>query len=93
METKWASLVSYGLTVEALTDFLPLEVTLDMQTVCHDALKVEQRCEDELGEEPRGVGDGCQRDWERFPSLTALSLWASMAGTCGIGIRKSGTLR
>ena len=23
METKWASLVSYGLTVEALTDFLP----------------------------------------------------------------------
>ena len=68
METKWASLVSYGLTVEALTDFLPLEVTLDMQTVRHDALKVAQRCEDELGEEPRGVGDGCQRDWERFPS-------------------------
>jgi len=28
METKWASLVSYGLTVEALTDFLPLDVTL-----------------------------------------------------------------
>src|SRR5262249_55584585 len=24
METKWSSLVSYGLTVEALTDFLPL---------------------------------------------------------------------
>src|SRR5712691_1905958 len=68
METKWASLVSYGLTVEALTDFLPLEVTLDIQTVRHDALKVAQRCEDELGEEPRGVGDGCQRDWERFPS-------------------------
>ena len=32
METKWSSLVSYGLTVEALTDFLPLEVTLDVKT-------------------------------------------------------------
>jgi len=33
METKWASLVSYGLTVDALTDFLPLDVTLDVKTV------------------------------------------------------------
>ncbi len=31
METKWASLVSYGLTVDALTDFLPLDVTLDVR--------------------------------------------------------------
>ena len=36
METKWASLVSYGLTVDALTDFLPLEVTLDVKTVRYD---------------------------------------------------------
>jgi len=27
METKWSSLVSYGLTSDALTDFLPLDVT------------------------------------------------------------------
>jgi hypothetical protein len=33
METKWASLVSYGMTVNALTDFLPLDVTLDVKTV------------------------------------------------------------
>ena len=32
IETKWASLVSYGLTVRALTDFLPLEVALDIKT-------------------------------------------------------------
>jgi hypothetical protein len=33
IETKWASLISYGLTVQTLTDFLPLEVTLDVKTV------------------------------------------------------------
>jgi len=55
METKWASLVSYGLTVDALTDFLPLAVTLDVKTVRHDTLKIAERCEAELGEE-QGTG-------------------------------------
>ena len=67
MEAKWASLVSYGLTVEALTDFLPLAVTLDIQTVRHDTLKVVQRCEEELGEEQPCFVDGWPRDGE--PSL------------------------
>jgi len=35
METKWAALVSYGLTVDALTDFLPLEITLDVKKMSH----------------------------------------------------------
>jgi hypothetical protein len=39
IETKWASLASSGLTVQALTDFLPLGVTLDIKTVRHDTLK------------------------------------------------------
>jgi hypothetical protein len=29
METKWASLVSYGLTAQALKDFLPVDATLN----------------------------------------------------------------
>lgn len=33
METKWASLVSYGMTVEALKDFLPVDAKLDVKTV------------------------------------------------------------
>ncbi len=40
METKWSSLVSYGLTVDALKGFLPLDVTLDVKTVRHDTLEV-----------------------------------------------------
>ena len=67
METKWASLVSYGLTVEALTDFLPLEVTLDVKTVRYDALKVAERCEAELGEEQGSFIEGCPRDWGALP--------------------------
>ena len=67
METKWASLVSYGLTVDALTDFLPLDVTLDVKTVRHDTLKVAERCEAELGEEQGSFIDGCPRDWGNLP--------------------------
>jgi hypothetical protein len=67
METKWASLVSYGLTVGALTDFLPLDVTLDVKTVRHDTLKVAERCEAELGEERWSFIEGCPRDWGTLP--------------------------
>jgi len=67
METKWASLVSYGMTVEALTDFLPLEVTLDVKTVRHDTLKIAERCEAALGEEQWSFIEGCPRDWGNLP--------------------------
>jgi hypothetical protein len=67
METKWASLVSYGLTVDALTDFLPIAVTLDVKTVRHDTLKVAERCEAELGEEHWSFIEGCPRDWGNLP--------------------------
>jgi hypothetical protein len=67
METKWASLVSYGMTVEALTDFLPLAVTLDVKTVRHDTLKIAERCEAEFGDEQWNFIDGCPRDWGNLP--------------------------
>jgi hypothetical protein len=67
METKWTSLVSYGMTVEALTDFLPLDVALDVKTVRHETLKVAERCEAELGEEQWSFIEGCPRDWGNLP--------------------------
>ena len=67
METKWSSLVSYGLTVDALTDFLPLDVTLDVKTVRHDTLKIAERCEAELGEEQGSFIEGSPRDWGNLP--------------------------
>jgi len=49
------------------TDFLPLEVTLDVKTVRHDTLKIAERCEAELGEEQGSFIEGCSRDWGNLP--------------------------
>jgi hypothetical protein len=67
METKWASLVSYGLTAQALKDFLPVEATLNATTGQNHTLAVAQRCEDELGEEQWAFVEGCPADWETLP--------------------------
>jgi hypothetical protein len=67
METKWASLVSYGLTVQALKDFLPMDATLNATTVQNHTLAVAQRCEDELEEEQWAFVEGCPADWATLP--------------------------
>ena len=67
IETKWASLVSYGLTAQALKDFLPVDATLNATTIQNHALAVAQRCEDELGEEQWAFVEGCPADWETLP--------------------------
>jgi hypothetical protein len=67
METKWASLVSYGLTAQALKDFLPVDATLNATTIQNHTLTVAQRCEAELGEEQWAFVEGCPADWSRLP--------------------------
>ena len=49
LETRWASLVSYGLTVRLLQDFLPVDEELNISTVRRTALGAARRCEAELG--------------------------------------------
>jgi hypothetical protein len=94
METKWASLVSYGMTVEALTDFLPLAVTLDVQTVRHDTLKIAERCEAELRDEQWSFIEGCPRDWGMLPqSRMGRSPWALTAAMYGTGRPRNTTSR
>src|SRR5205807_9361366 len=66
MEAKWSSLVSYGMSLDALQDFLPLDLTLDVKTVRYDTLKVAKRMEAELGEERSGFIEGDPRDWARL---------------------------
>jgi hypothetical protein len=68
MEAKWSSLVSYGMSLDALQDFLPLDRTRDVKTVRYDTLKVAKRMEAELGEERSGFIEGDPRDWERLPT-------------------------
>src|SRR5712664_680218 len=67
MEAKWSSLVSYGMSLEALQDFLPLDRTLDVKTVRYDTLKVAKRLEAELGDEQSGFIEGDPSDWDLLP--------------------------
>jgi hypothetical protein len=59
LESKWSSLVSYGLTVKALSDFLPVDAALNASSVRRDALSVGRRFEMELGPEPDFPLAGC----------------------------------
>jgi hypothetical protein len=67
MEAKWASLVSYGMSLDALKDFLPLAGTLDGKTVRSDTLTVAKRLEAELGDEQLCFIEGSPSAWDRLP--------------------------
>jgi hypothetical protein len=77
MEAKWSSLVSSGMSLDALKDFLPLEGTLDVKTVRYDILKVAQRLEAALGDEQPCFIEGSPSDWDLLPRPH---------GTCKVGI-------
>src|SRR5215510_545185 len=67
MESKWSSLVSYGLSLDALQDFLPLDLRLDVKTVRYDTLKVAKRLEAEMRDEQASLITGNPSDWELLP--------------------------
>src|SRR5262247_4521353 len=67
MEAKWSSLVSYGLSLDALKDFLPIDLRLDVKTVRYDTLKVAKRLEAELGEDQGSFIEGEPSDWDLLP--------------------------
>src|SRR5215471_17075840 len=62
IEAKWSSLVSYGLSLDALQDFLPLDLSLDVKTVRYDTLKVAKRLEAALGDEQASYIEGDPRE-------------------------------
>ena len=65
LQTKWASLMSYGLTVEHLEEVLPIQA--NVATVFRKMHTVAERIESELGDEQHMYVEGCQRDWESLP--------------------------
>jgi hypothetical protein len=65
LQSKWASLMSYGLSVKLLEEVLPLEA--DTTTVQRHTLDVAEKLEAELGEEQYMYVDMCERDWEALP--------------------------
>lgn len=67
LESKWASLMSYGLTVKVLQDVLPLDEPLQEVTIRNHVLNVADRLEQSLGDEQWSFIERCQRDWGHLP--------------------------
>ena len=67
LETKWASLVPFGVTVELLKDVLPVGTTLNAETVRNHLHRVATRMEGELGEERAFFIEGSPQDRAQLP--------------------------
>jgi hypothetical protein len=67
LETKWAALVSYGITAQLLQDVLPIDDTLAPCTIWEHVFTVAARLEQQLGEEQWSFIDSCPAEWSRLP--------------------------
>jgi hypothetical protein len=67
LETKWAALVSYGITAQLLQDVLPIDDTLAPCTIREHVFTVAERLEQALGEEQWSFIDSCPAEWSRLP--------------------------
>lgn len=65
LESKWASLMSYGTTVKLLEEVFPVHIR--PSSVFDNMLKVSTRLEEELGEEQPMFVEGCQMEWDKLP--------------------------
>ena len=67
LETKFAAMISYGLTAELLAEVLPTGGNINVAGVYRNLQGVAERMEAELGEEKWHFIDGCQREWDMLP--------------------------
>jgi hypothetical protein len=67
LETKWAALVSYGVTAQLLQDVLPIDNVLAPCTIREHVFTVAERLEQALGEEQWSFIDSCPAEWSRLP--------------------------
>lgn len=65
LESRWASLMSYGVTASILEEVFPIQIS--SSTVCDTAMKVSARLEQELPEEKHTYIEGCQNAWDKLP--------------------------
>jgi hypothetical protein len=68
LETKWASLASYGTSVKLLQDVLPFDEPLEAVTIRNHVCTLAQRLENTLGDEQGTFIAGCPRDWGELPT-------------------------
>jgi len=65
LQSKWSSLVSYGLTVDLLGEILPLNT--NVASTLWNTRKIAERIESELKDEKPMFIDGCEHEWEQLP--------------------------
>jgi hypothetical protein len=68
LETKWASLISYGLTTRLLQDTLPVDAKLNPVSVRNHVVAVAERRDAALGDEQLGFIEGCPEEWAKLPT-------------------------
>src|SRR5690242_14845734 len=68
LETKWASLMSYGLTSNLLQEVLPIDAPVNTFTLRQHVAQVAERLERELGDEQFCFIEGCQASWDQLPA-------------------------
>ena len=88
LETKWASLASYGMTVKLLQDVLPFDEPREPVTIRNHVFKLAERLEDELGDEQVSFIEGCPCDWG-----TTDTRWALTVGIDGVTSKRRGWSR
>jgi hypothetical protein len=68
LETKWASLMSYGMTSKLLQEVLPIDEPVPTFTLRQHVAGVAERLERELGDEQFCFVEGCQASWDQLPA-------------------------
>ena len=68
LETKWASLISYGMTLKMLGEVLPVGEEINTTAIRANVALLAERMERELGEEKDVFIAGCPREWAELPA-------------------------
>jgi hypothetical protein len=68
LETKFAALVSYGLTLKLLQEVLPIGQALNTRTVRRQVRHTAERLESERGDEPEVFTQECLQDGSALPT-------------------------
>ncbi|MFO1375352.1 MAG: ISKra4 family transposase [Agitococcus sp.] len=67
LETKFASLMSYGLSIRLLSEVLPIADEINATSMRRHQQQITERIESELGEEQFQFIKGCPDEWGRQP--------------------------
>lgn len=65
LQTKWAALMPYGVTIDLLEEVLPIH--LSPTSLRRQISQVAERCDQELGPEQPMFIEGCPADWATLP--------------------------